>query len=96
MAFGSSAGSSGASPTAASSSAAQCGGNSVVKFAFEKRQPKDLLIELELYDKVFLQKKDLCRLVGRTPLEELLPPSNSKLAQNVAHVTLHSADALVR
>lgn len=62
-------------------SAAASQANSIVKFAFEKKSPKDLLIELDLFDKVFLQKKELARLMGRTPLEELLPPSNSKLAQ---------------
>jgi hypothetical protein len=66
-----------------------------VKFPFEKRYPKDLHIELDLFDKVFLQKKELIRLVGRTPLEELLPPSNSKLAQNVAHVSLRTKDGSV-
>ena len=64
------------------------GSSSIVKFPFEKRHPKDLLVELDLFDKVFLQKKELLKLVGRSPLEELLPPSNSKLAQNVAQLTL--------
>lgn len=68
------------------------GSASIVKFPFEKRSPKDLLIELDLFDKVFLQKKDMVKLYGRTPLEELLPPSNSKLAQNIAHVQLRTKE----
>lgn len=68
------------------------GASSIVKFPFEKRSPKDLIVELDLYDKVFLQKKEVVRLIGRAPLEELLPPSNSKLAQNVAQMTLQCKD----
>jgi hypothetical protein len=74
-------------PTEATASA------SIVKFQFEKHNPKDLLVELDLFDKMFLQKKDMVKLIGRAPLEQLLPPSNSKLAQNVAHMTLKAKDA---
>lgn len=70
-----------------------CGSyGSVVHFPFERRHPKDLVVELELYDKLFLQKKDLVRLIGRSPLEELLPPSNSRAVQNVAQLSLYDKD----
>lgn len=38
------------------------GMSSVVHFPFERKHPKDLVIELELYDKLFLQKKDLVKI----------------------------------
>nr|CDJ80361.1 Protein of unknown function DUF1399 domain containing protein [Haemonchus contortus] len=73
-------------PTDASTSA------SIVKFPFERRASKDLLIELEVFDKMFLQRKDIIRLVGRVSLDQLLPPTNSKSAHNVAEVCLRSRD----
>ncbi len=68
--------------------------SSFVKFPFKKRTLKDLIIKLHLYDKVFLQKKKSVRLIGRIPLGELLPPSNSKLPlpQNVASTNLLCKD----
>uniref|UniRef100_A0A0M3HR55 SHR-BD domain-containing protein n=1 Tax=Ascaris lumbricoides TaxID=6252 RepID=A0A0M3HR55_ASCLU len=65
---------------------------SVVKFPFEKRNPKDLLVELELFDKVFLQKRDLLKLIGKTSLDQLLPPSNSKTSQNIAQINMRSRE----
>lgn len=68
-------------PTDSSSSA------SIVKFPFERKCSKDLFVELEvynceeflhcdnkafeLYDKMFLQKKDLVRLLGRVSLDDV-------------------------
>uniref|UniRef100_A0A914CXE1 Uncharacterized protein n=1 Tax=Acrobeloides nanus TaxID=290746 RepID=A0A914CXE1_9BILA len=65
---------------------------SIVKFPFEKKCPKELIVELELFDKVFLQKKDIIRLQGKLLLEQLLPPSNSKTAQNVMQMYLENVD----
>lgn len=45
---------------------------SIVKFPFEKKCPKELIVELELFDKVFLQKKDIIRLQGKLLLEQVL------------------------
>ncbi|EYC04497.1 hypothetical protein Y032_0087g2046 [Ancylostoma ceylanicum] len=73
-------------PTDASTSA------SIVKFPFERRAAKDLLVELEVFDKMFLQRKDMIRLVGKVSLDQLLPPTNSKSAHNVADVSLRSKD----
>ncbi|MFH4977130.1 hypothetical protein AB6A40_003839 [Gnathostoma spinigerum] len=42
--------------------------SSIVKFPFDMQNPKDLLIELELYDKLFLQRKDRLKLVGKMPI----------------------------
>uniref|UniRef100_A0A914YAQ1 Uncharacterized protein n=1 Tax=Panagrolaimus superbus TaxID=310955 RepID=A0A914YAQ1_9BILA len=44
---------------------------SIVKFPFEKKNPKELIIELELYDKVFLQKRDVIKLQGHLMLEQV-------------------------
>jgi hypothetical protein len=44
---------------------------SIVKFPFEVKNPKDLSIELELFDKVFLQKKDMVQLQGKMPLDQV-------------------------
>lgn len=74
-------------PTDASFSA------SIVKFPFERRVAKEMAIELEIFDKVFLQRKDVIRLVGKASLDELLPPTNSKTAHNVAEVQLKSKDS---
>lgn len=46
--------------------------SSVVKFPFERRNPKELLLELELFDKVFLQKKDVVKLTGLVSLEQVI------------------------
>ncbi|VDM59654.1 unnamed protein product [Angiostrongylus costaricensis] len=73
-------------PTDASTSA------SIVKFPFERKASKDLLVELEIFDKMFLQRKDVIRLVGKASLDQLLPPMNSKSAHNVAEVCLRSKD----
>lgn len=48
------------------------GMTSIVKFPFEKKNPKDLSVELELFDKVFLQKKDMVQLQGKVPLDQVL------------------------
>uniref|UniRef100_A0A0R3S2L9 VWFD domain-containing protein n=1 Tax=Elaeophora elaphi TaxID=1147741 RepID=A0A0R3S2L9_9BILA len=64
--------------------------SSVVKFPFERRNPKELFLELELFDKVFLQKKDVIKLTGLVSLEQLLPLPNSKVSQGVAQVTVKS------
>lgn len=45
--------------------------NSIVKFPFEKKNAKELVVELELFDKVFLQKKDMVHLSGRLQLEQV-------------------------
>lgn len=45
--------------------------SSVVKFPFERRNPKELFLELELFDKVFLQKKDVVKLTGFVSLEQV-------------------------
>ena len=42
-----------------------------MKFPFEKKNPKELLVELELYDKVFLQKKDIVKLQGKLILDQV-------------------------
>lgn len=63
---------------------------SIVKFPFERKSAKELLVELELFDKVFLQKRDLVRLNGRLRLEQLLPPLNSKTSQSVIQLHLES------
>ncbi|VDL86455.1 unnamed protein product, partial [Nippostrongylus brasiliensis] len=73
-------------PTDASTSA------SIVKFPFERRASKDLLVELEVFDKMFLQRKDVIRLTGKASLDQLLPPASSKSAHNVAEVCLRSKD----
>uniref|UniRef100_A0A1I7SDS2 AAA domain-containing protein n=1 Tax=Bursaphelenchus xylophilus TaxID=6326 RepID=A0A1I7SDS2_BURXY len=65
--------------------------SSIVKFPFEKKNAKDLVVELELYDKVFLQKRDIVTLTGRLPLEQLIPGSNLKTVQN--HMPLESVNA---
>ena len=44
---------------------------SIVKFPFERKSPKELLVELELYDKVFIQKKDVVKLQGKLQLEQV-------------------------
>lgn len=44
---------------------------SIVKFPFEKKTPRELAVELELYDKVFLQKKDIVKLHGKLLLEQV-------------------------
>ncbi|KJH53574.1 hypothetical protein DICVIV_00319 [Dictyocaulus viviparus] len=73
-------------PTDVSSSA------SIVKFPFERKASKELLVELEIFDKLFLQRKDMIRLVGKISLDQLLPATNSKLAHNVAEVSLRCKD----
>jgi hypothetical protein len=50
-----------------------------------------LTVELELFDKVFLQKKDMVQLQGKMPLGQLLPSSNSKTAQNVVQMVLENS-----
>ncbi|VDO15434.1 unnamed protein product, partial [Brugia timori] len=67
--------------------------SSVVKFPFERRNPKELFLELELFDKMFLQKKDVVKLTGLVSLEQLLPFPNSKISQNVAQVTVKSRES---
>ncbi|VDK49775.1 unnamed protein product [Gongylonema pulchrum] len=66
---------------------------SIVKFPFERRNGKDLLVELELFDKVFLQKKDLIRLTGHASLEQLLPALDTKISQNIAQITVRSRES---
>lgn len=64
---------------------------SIVKFPFERRAAKDLTVELEIFDKMFLQRKDLIKLIGKATLDQLLPPSNSKSAHNVAELQLKAS-----
>ncbi|KAI6202965.1 hypothetical protein M3Y94_00502000 [Aphelenchoides besseyi] len=64
--------------------------SSVVKFPFETKNPKELGIGLELFDRVFLQKKDIVQLQGKIPLEQLLPPASTKTAQNVVQMNLEN------
>uniref|UniRef100_A0AC34RP08 Uncharacterized protein n=1 Tax=Panagrolaimus sp. JU765 TaxID=591449 RepID=A0AC34RP08_9BILA len=54
--------------------------------------PKELAVELELFDKVFLQKRDVVKLQGRLLLEQLLPPPNAKTAQTITQMFLENVD----
>lgn len=40
---------------------------------------------------MFLQRKDLIKLIGKASLDQLLPPSNSKSAHNVAELQLKAS-----
>uniref|UniRef100_A0A914KN17 Uncharacterized protein n=1 Tax=Meloidogyne incognita TaxID=6306 RepID=A0A914KN17_MELIC len=70
---------------------------SIVKFPFERKTAKEFVVELELFDKVFLHKRDLVKLKGRLPLDKLLPLQissniNSKSSQNVVQLQLENVN----
>ncbi|KAI6233015.1 hypothetical protein M3Y99_00962400 [Aphelenchoides fujianensis] len=64
--------------------------SSVVKFPFETKNPKEFGIQCELFDRQFLQKKDMVQLQGKIPLDQLLPPAGSKNSQNVVQMNLEN------
>uniref|UniRef100_A0A0K0FY40 ApaG domain-containing protein n=1 Tax=Strongyloides venezuelensis TaxID=75913 RepID=A0A0K0FY40_STRVS len=65
---------------------------SIVKFPFETASPKDLSIELSLFDKLLLQKKDVIKLSGKINLESLLPSPGYKACQKNVQITLTSSN----
>uniref|UniRef100_A0A0N4ZFU5 SH3 domain-containing protein n=1 Tax=Parastrongyloides trichosuri TaxID=131310 RepID=A0A0N4ZFU5_PARTI len=64
--------------------------SSIVKFPFETASPKDLSIELSLFDKLLLQKKDVIKLGGKIGLDNLLPSPGFKPCQKNVQITLNS------
>jgi hypothetical protein len=61
-AVGGSSSSSSNSTASSSSNSPTAPISSIVKFPFERKSPRELLVELELFDKVFLHKRDVIRL----------------------------------
>ncbi|CAK5054407.1 unnamed protein product [Meloidogyne enterolobii] len=63
---------------------------SIVKFPFERKTAKEFVVELELFDKVFLHKRDLVKL-KLLPLQ-ISSNINSKSSQNVVQLQLENVN----